>query len=172
MVLVSESQYDSGNDGGGGLLTKQTEHVDSSSKRETSFTHDWRGRQTDIDGEEDLCQKSTYDNLGQVTRVDRHDTTSGGNLIARSETKYDDLGRVYQTKRHAVDVRTGTSLTDNTWYDKSGNVFFPGSRAAGVAKHVRLAVVYRLLGSTGDRTVWMAASRLSQMGHNLSSLVT
>jgi len=125
MVLVSESEYDHGNDGGDGLLTKQTEHVDSSTKRETSFLYDWRGRQTDVDGEEDFCQKSTYDNLAQVTRVDRHDTTSGGNLIARSETEYDNLGRVYQTKRYAVDVSTGTvgnGLTDNTWYDESGNV--------------------------------------------------
>jgi len=125
MVLVSESQYDNGNDGGDSRLTKQTEHVDSSTKRETSFTYDWRGRQTDVDGEEDFYQKSTYDNLGHETRIDRHDTTSTGNLIARSETNYDDLGRVYQTKRYAVDVSTGTvgnSLTDNTWFDEAGDV--------------------------------------------------
>ena len=74
MVLVSESQYDSGNDGGDGLLTKQTEHVDSSTKRETSFIYDWRNRQTDVDGEEDFYQISTFDNLepSHSRRPSRH----------------------------------------------------------------------------------------------------
>lgn len=75
----------------------------------------WRSR---------FYEKRTYDNLDRVTRVDRHDTTSGGNLIARSEMKYDDRGRVYQSVRYGVDPRTGTvgnSLTDNSWFDDAGN---------------------------------------------------
>ncbi len=125
MVLVSENEYDGANDGGDNRLTEVTQHVDSSTTRVTSYIYDYRGRQTAIDGEIDFYQVNTYDNLGQVTRVDRKNTTSGGNLIARSDTNYDDLGRVYQSIRYAVDPSTGTvgnSLTDNTWYDASGNV--------------------------------------------------
>ncbi len=125
MKLVTQNEYDDDNDGGDNHLTEVTQHVDASTTRVTSYSYDFRGRQTDIDGEIDFYQISTYDNLGQVTRVDRKDTTSGGTLIARSETKYDDLGRVYQSIRYAVDPSTGTvgnSLTDNTWYDESGNV--------------------------------------------------
>jgi hypothetical protein len=67
---------------------------------------------------------STYDNLDRVTKNERFDTTSTGNLIAKSETKFNDRGQVYQTIRYAVDPSTGTvgnSLTDNTWYDAAGN---------------------------------------------------
>jgi len=125
MVLVTENEYDSGNDGDDGNLTKQTAHVDATSTRVTSITYDWRNRRTDTDGEIDYYEKTYYDNLDRTTKNERYDTTANGNLIARSETKYDDRGRVYQTIRHGVDPSTGTvgnSLTDNTWYDAAGNV--------------------------------------------------
>ena len=64
------------------------------STRVTTYTDDWRGRRTAVDGEEDFYEKTFYDNLDRVTNVDRHDTASGGNLIARSETKCDDRVRV------------------------------------------------------------------------------
>ena len=92
--------------------------------RVTTYSYDFRGRRIATDGEVDFYEKRTYDNLDRVTRVDRHDTTSGGNLIARSETKYDDRGRVYQSVRYGVDPSTGTvgnSLTDNSWFDDAGN---------------------------------------------------
>ena len=92
--------------------------------RGTTYSYDFRGRRIATDGEVDFYEKRVYDNLNRVTKVDRHDTTSGGNLIARSETKYDDRGRVYQNVRHGVDPSTGTvgnTLTDNTWYDDAGN---------------------------------------------------
>jgi len=93
--------------------------------RVTTHSYDFRGRRIATDGEVDFYEKRTYDNLDRVTKVDRHDTTSGGNLIARSETKYDDRGRIYQSVRHGVDPSTGTvgnALTDNTWFDAAGNV--------------------------------------------------
>ena len=40
----------------------------------TSFVYDWRNRQTDIDGELDFFQRSTYDNLNMVVKVERFDT--------------------------------------------------------------------------------------------------
>ncbi len=124
MVLVTQREYDNDADGGDGNLTEQTQHVDGTETRVTSFSYDWRNRRTASDGEVDFYQKNYHDNLGRVTKTERYDTTSGGNLIARSETKYDDRGRVYQTVRYAVDPSTGTvgnSLTDNTWYDAAGN---------------------------------------------------
>lgn len=125
MVLTTTLEYDGGNDGGDGNLTKQTQHVDGSTTRVTAFTYDFRNRRTDTDGEVDFYEQLTYDNLDRVTKSERYDTLSTGNLIAKSETKYDDRGRVYQSIRYAVDPSTGTagnSLTDNTWYDASGNV--------------------------------------------------
>jgi YD repeat-containing protein len=125
MMLTTTLEYDSGNDGGDGKLTKQTQHVDSSTTRVTTFTYDFRDRRTDTDGEVDFYEQLTYDNLDRITKFERFDTTSTGNLIAKSETKYDDRGRVYQSVRYGVNPSTGTvgnSLTDNTWYDASGNV--------------------------------------------------
>ncbi|MBC8874772.1 MAG: RHS repeat-associated core domain-containing protein [Planctomycetes bacterium] len=125
MVLVTESEYDNGTDGGDGNLTKQPQHVDASTRRVASHTYDWRNRRTDTDGEIDFYEKAYHDNLDRVTKTERYDTTANGNLISRNETKYDDRGRVYQTIRYGVDPSTGTvgnALTDNTWYDAAGNV--------------------------------------------------
>jgi len=125
MVLVAESEHDSADDGGDGNLTKQTQHVDASTTRVTTYTYDWRNRRTDTDGEIDYYEKVYHDNLDRATKTDRYDTTAGGNLIGRSETKHDDRGRVYQNIRYGVNPPTGAvgnSLTDNTWYDAAGNV--------------------------------------------------
>ena len=94
MVLVTENEFDGGVDGGDNNLTEQTRHVDGSTTRVTNFLFDWRNRRTDTDGEVDFYGQAFYDNLDRVTKVDRRNTTSGGNLIARSETKFDDRGRV------------------------------------------------------------------------------
>jgi len=125
MVLVTENEHDSGNDGGDNNLTKQTQHVDATTTRETSHTYDWRNRRTDTDGEIDYYEKTYYDNLDRTTTNERYATTANGNLVARSTAKYDDRGRVFQTLRYGVDPSTGAvgnSLADNTWFDAAGNV--------------------------------------------------
>ena len=125
MVQISEMEYDNGTAGGDGNLTEQTAFVDDTTERVTTFEYDFRNRKTTTDGEIDYFEELFYDNLNQVIQVDRRNTSSGGNLIARSETLFDDRGRVYQTIRYGVDPSTGTvgnSLVDNTWYDQSGNV--------------------------------------------------
>jgi len=124
MVQITAMEYDGGNDGGDGNMTEQTQFVDSSTTRVTTLEYDYRSRRTEADGEEDFSEKLTYDNLDRIIKRERYDTTTSGNLVARSETKFDDRGRVYQTSRYGVDPSTGTvgnSLTDNTWYDASGN---------------------------------------------------
>jgi len=93
--------------------------------RVTTFTHDFRGRRIATDGEVDLYQKTTYDNLNRIIKVERYDTDEEGNLVARSEKKYDDRGRAYQEIQYAVDPAigdVGNSLTSNTWYDDAENV--------------------------------------------------
>jgi RHS repeat-associated protein len=125
MVKVSENQYDGGSAGGDGNLTQVTQYADGSDTRVTSYGYDFRNRRTSMDGEIDVYEQYTYDNLGRLTRTDRKNTTSGGNLIGRNDTKYDDRGRVYQQIAYAVDPDTGSvgnALTSNTWYDASGNV--------------------------------------------------
>lgn len=127
MLQLSANVYDGGADEGDGNLTQSTQYVDASGtkNRVTSYVYDWRNRQTTIDGEIDVYVEQVYDNLNQITQINRKNTTSGGNLIGRSETFFDNLGRTYQSKVYAVDPTTGTvgnALTDNTWYDPTGNV--------------------------------------------------
>lgn len=125
MVIVVLNEYDNGNEGGNGNLSKVTQYASATDTRVTSFTSDFRNRQTDIDGEIDFYQKFYYDNLSNVIKIERYNTTSSGNLIGREETKFDDLGRVYESIRYAVDPSDGSvgnSLTDKTWYDATGNI--------------------------------------------------
>jgi RHS repeat-associated protein len=125
MVLATENEYDGGSAGGDGNRTKVTQYVDAGTTRVTANGFDWRNRNTSIDGEVDYYQENTFDNLDRVTRADRKNTTSSGNLIARREVKFDDRGRTYQTIRYAVDPSTGTvgnSLTSNTWFDAAKHV--------------------------------------------------
>jgi hypothetical protein len=132
MVQVVANEYDGGSAGGDGNLTQQTQYVDALTTRVTAYEYDFRNRRIVTDGEIDFYEELVYDNLSQVTRVDRRDTSAGGNLIARSETKFDNRGRVYQTIRYAVNPATGAvgnSLVDNTFFDATGNVI--ESRAAG-----------------------------------------
>ena len=136
MVTVSETTYDSGNDGGNSLVTKQTVHLDDSgtNKRETTFTYDYRGRRVVTVGPEAPYSVVKYDHSGKVVASGLYSSSSGltastdptsttSNRIALSETFYDANGRVYQTKRHKIDPSDGSSddtLTSDTWYDEEG----------------------------------------------------
>ena len=116
MVQVSQQQFDGGADGGDNNLTQVTQYVDGSTTRVTALVYDWRNRRVDTDGEVDYFERLTLDNLDRVTKQERYNTSSAGNLIARGETKFDDRGRVYQSLRYGVNPSTGTvgnSLTDN-----------------------------------------------------------
>jgi hypothetical protein len=127
MVQTSASVYDSGASGGDGNLTQITLFIDddSSNNRVTVFGYDFRNRRVSEDGEIDFYATISYNNLDQAIQSDRRDTSSGGNLIARSQTNFDDRGRVYQTIRFQVNPSTGTvgdQLIDNSFYDANGNV--------------------------------------------------
>ena len=125
MVRVSSSVYDNGTDGGDANLTTGTLLVDGTISRVTAFLFDWRNRRTDADGEINLYQQDTYDNLDRVVKTERFNTTPGtANLIGRIETLFDDRGRVYRTITYAVTPGTGAvgnSLISNSWFDDAGN---------------------------------------------------
>jgi len=162
MVQVSGVEYDANLPGGDSNATKQTACVDSNSanNRVTSFLYDFRNRRTATDGEIDFYEQVTYDNLDRVVRTDRRNTTSAGNLIARSETRFDDRSRVYQSVRYGVDPTTGIvgyGLTDNTWFDAAGNVIksqpagssaFSKSTYDGLGRTLNTYVGYDLSDST------------------------
>jgi hypothetical protein len=124
--LDADYQGVAGNaDKGDGNVTKLTQHENASTTRVTTFIYDWRNRRTDTDGEIDFYQIDTWDNLDRLIKTEQKDTTSSGNLIARTETKFDNRGRVYQTVRYEVNPsngQVGTSLTDNSWFDATGNL--------------------------------------------------
>ncbi|WP_041401417.1 RHS repeat domain-containing protein [Planctopirus limnophila] len=119
-VLVSAAEYDIA-----GRPILSTQHVDSSTTRETTYSYDYRGRRLVTQGEENFCQKETYDFRGQLIRSERYDGSPTGTLLSRIETDYDPLGRPYQSRRYAVNPTTGSvgaAMVDEVWYDQSGNV--------------------------------------------------
>jgi RHS repeat-associated protein len=126
-------EYDGNSDGGDGNVTKETKHVDASNTRVTTYGYDYRNRNTSADGEEDFYEAYTYDNLDRLTVTEQKDTTSGGSLVAKTETSYDDLGRVYLVENYSVSSGTaGTAIKHKTWYDATGNIIKTqqaGSRA-------------------------------------------
>jgi hypothetical protein len=71
--------------------------------------------------------RTYYDNLDQVTKVERyHEQSPSADILAsRQEAFYDDLGRTYETRRYAVNPTDGTIgsyVAGYTWYDAAGNV--------------------------------------------------
>lgn len=125
MVLVTQLEYDNGQDGADGNMTELIQHVDAATARVTEYLYDWRDRQIAVDGEIDFYQQTFHDNLNRSIRIDRRDTTAQGDLIARSETRFDDRGRVYRTIQYGVYVpggAVGSGLTSNMWYDAANNV--------------------------------------------------
>ena len=125
MVVVDTNEFDNGQAGGDGNLTRLTQSVNATITRVTLTTYDFRSRPVAIDGEIDFFQQDGYDNLDRVIRSDRRDTSASGNLIMRGESRYDDRGRTYQTIRYGVDPATGTvgnTEIDNAWFDAATNV--------------------------------------------------
>ena len=171
MVVVAEFEYGTsgcGCQGTAGHLSKETRHVDATTTRVTEHAYDWRGRSVTTDGELDFFEKRYYDNLDQVVKTERYDTTEQGNLIARSETFYDDRGRVYQAKKYAVNVDTGAvgnALVSNTWYDAVGNTI--KEQSAGSQAFTKIVYdsvgrrVKQYIGHDTDETAYADASSVS-----------
>jgi RHS repeat-associated protein len=159
MVVISENEYDSGQDGGDGNLTRRTLHVDATTVRVTRFAYDWRNRSIETDGEIDYFEKRTYDNLNRVIKTERYNTTASGNLLSRAETLFDDRSRVYRTIQYGVNPSTGAvsgSQTYDTTYDQANNVL--RQEPAGVMAYQVFA--YDSLGRRVSETDPLSHTRL------------
>ncbi|GAA5142419.1 hypothetical protein GCM10023213_28340 [Prosthecobacter algae] len=141
MVVVLENEYDGGQSGGDGLLTKETKPVDSDSENDRSVEHtyDFRGRRVDTltsDGSHLFISRNLYDNLDRVTGVDTyHTAVAPENLTGRQRWYFDNQGRIYREEKYAVDPEDGSNwvaLVGQKWYDSDGNLIKeikPGSEA-------------------------------------------
>ncbi|MBS0208875.1 MAG: RHS repeat-associated core domain-containing protein [Planctomycetes bacterium] len=123
MVIVTSNAYSSGCDCT--QPTTVTNYVDANpaNNRVTTVTLDFRNRVTTIAGELNTYQVRTYNNQNQVVQVDQYNG-SGGNLIARSQSRFNPQGQVYQSLVFAVNPNTGAvgnALVTNNWYDEAGN---------------------------------------------------
>ncbi|MEQ9617408.1 MAG: hypothetical protein RLN60_05175, partial [Phycisphaerales bacterium] len=140
MVKVSETVYDSGNDGGNGYVTKRTLFVEDSTtdKRETTFAYDYRGNmvlQTNPQAPHVFTKydavinrpvaTGTFSSVASIVVGTDDPTTETTNRLGLNRTYYDELGRVWKTTRHEIDESDGSNddnLETLTWYDERGQV--------------------------------------------------
>jgi RHS repeat-associated protein len=132
MVVLTTNEYDNNQSGLDRQLTKTKVHQNSTAAddRVTTFSYDWRNRQTDSVAEGpsfNHISRSTFDNLDRVIKSEMlSDDGTGEVLVSRSETFFDDRGRGYQTKRHGVNQSTGAltseTITVDMEYDASGSM--------------------------------------------------
>jgi len=131
MVADLLNEYDEGEDGGNGNLTKQIRPVDdeSGSDRVVNHVYDFRDRLVQTyasDGSATFISTMGFDNLDRPTGEDSyHSTVSSGNLTGRSRRYYDSEGRVYREEIFAVNPDTGSvgpALVAERWYDPSGKL--------------------------------------------------
>lgn len=132
MVVITTNEYDDGQDGGDGNLTKQIRHVDSNSAndRMVESEYDFRNRMSQSktsDGTTTWLGVPTYDNMGRVTQTLKYRTSvSASNLIAKQESEYDNLSRVFKTTAYGVDPSNGAinpnAQISESWFSKTGRV--------------------------------------------------
>jgi RHS repeat-associated protein len=137
MVKTVANEYDSGSDKANSYLTKRTLYVRDSDtgKRETTFSHDLRGRVLLQTNEHAPHPFNKYDNLGRLIASGQFSstasivvgtddpTTETTNRLGLSQSFYDEMGRVWKSQRHQVDDADGSdddNLQTLTWYDEEG----------------------------------------------------
>ena len=137
MVKTEALEYDDGNDGGNGYLTKQTLYVEATAtdKRETTYDNDLRGRALLETRPESPHGFHKYNNMGQVLATGLFSSTASisvnsddptnetTNRLALNQTAYDELGRAWKTTRHKIDASDGSdddSLDYEYWRDEEG----------------------------------------------------
>lgn len=139
MVKVSASVYDAGGVGDSNLTLSRA-YVSATETLETDYAYDWRDRQTDSRGPDNVAVHCEFDNLGETTTVQTYADANAdfvidtGELRAQSESLYDDQGRVYRSITREVNA-DGTlgdeSLSVDTWYGETGQVI-KSADAAGL----------------------------------------
>jgi YD repeat-containing protein len=191
MVQRTADAYDGGGVGDGDLTQVTQYPGNGAAVRVTQDWYDWRDRlvaskggvqASESDGTHRPITYNTYDNLGEVTEVQRYDgngvtiTTSGGVpqapsaslLRAQTVTSYDDQGRVYQAQQYSVDPTSGTvstyALTTNDYYNHRGELIEESDPGSAVTKESydgagRVTVTYTTDGGSG--TTWADAGGVS-----------
>ncbi|MEE9130850.1 MAG: RHS repeat-associated core domain-containing protein [Phycisphaerales bacterium] len=139
MVKTVSLEYDSGNAGGNGYLTKQTVFVEDSTtdQRVTTLQHDLRGRVLLTTTPTAPYSFDKYDNMGRLIASGQFSstasivvgtddpTTETTNRLALSQTFYDERGQVWKSQRHKIDDADGSdddNLQTLTWSDAAGRV--------------------------------------------------
>lgn len=131
MVAVVFNEYDNGQPGGAGNLTKETRPADADPvhDRVENFVYDFRRRriQSSVnDGVRLLLSTAVYDNVDNpVEDTSYHTSVSNSNRTFHMTRAYDSLNRRYRTSNFGVDPGTGAlgnALVEDRWFDALGNV--------------------------------------------------
>ncbi|MDQ7014625.1 MAG: RHS repeat-associated core domain-containing protein [Planctomycetota bacterium] len=163
MVKVSASEYDSGNDGGNGLLTKSTLDPDgnwgtTADQRVTEYLHDARGRTIVTLGPQAPYSLVKYDEQGRVLAGASYTSSTGldvgddpeslaTNRVSLSKSVYDAMGRSYESRVYQINQSTGAieqvssndkHLRTLVWYDPEGRVMKTVGQQTSKTRYDRL----------------------------------
>jgi RHS repeat-associated protein len=139
MTMISSNEYDNGESGGSGLLTRTVQYVGSGTDRVQDYYYDNRNRLVATKANENTGVTEglndnirpifyyQYDNLGRVVAISQYDgdtviLTDGNSdgavdapssslLRAKQSIAYDNQGRVYESKTHSVNPASGAIAT-------------------------------------------------------------
>ncbi|MEM7314380.1 MAG: hypothetical protein AAF497_14630, partial [Planctomycetota bacterium] len=166
MILVLENQYDEGNFGGDGNLTKETHPVDATAgnDRVVTYAYDFRNRLDETisnDGTSDFISKNTYDNLNRVTEVTRyHTAVDPSNRVGLVKYDWDNQNRIFKRETFGVDgLSSGNAVAAENWFDPNGNTIKrtqPGNEAAvkivydGLNRAIKNYLIVNSGGSSDD----------------------
>ncbi|MEQ1735197.1 MAG: hypothetical protein ABL886_02050, partial [Rhodoglobus sp.] len=136
MVKTEALVYDTGADGGNGLLTQRTLYVEDSTtgQRVNEYLHDLRGDTIVEKTPAAPYAVNKYDNRGRLIAIGQYSSDSGlsattdptstaTNRLALDETMYDERGRAWKSVRHKIDASDGSdddTLIATRWYDRLG----------------------------------------------------
>lgn len=158
MVVTDKTEYDGGNAGGNGYVTKRIQDADGNwgdpaDQRVTTIQYDWRGRAVIQTNPAAPHSFTKYDDLGRAIATGQYSatgslnplsmdpTTTSGSRIGLSETVYDERGQVARTTMHEINQSTGASLdtiVTNNWYDASGRSVKTAGTQISKTKYDRL----------------------------------
>jgi RHS repeat-associated protein len=166
MTKVSSVVFDSGGVGNN-LVTKRTGYIQDSDtgKRETTYSHDYRGRLLYAVGPEGPFTLKKYDNLGRAVASAQYSSSTGlstadpttttTNRLSLTEMDYDRQGRTYETTVHKINPSTGAStsggeLVTETWYDDAGRVIKQKGATTSKSEYDRHGRMIRSFVIAGD----------------------
>jgi len=128
LVQVTASEFDGGGIGDGNL-TKARQFTSVGVSLDTVMQYDFRNRQLQSRGPDNVAVQNTYDNLNHVTVLqtyadgDVNFVIGATELRAKSQSSFDEKGQLFQSTMFHVDPSTGAlgnSLTQAFWTSARG----------------------------------------------------